>query len=118
MKLSRFGLPARRTTSSIQDRATRTWRPPLLARPWPRVSEARRVRLVLAGAIRIWHGAWDRQNTRVGTCVVPSTLVAVDALCKPQLDPDQLDVRHGLACLHRWRRLELLGHVPTALRWP
>jgi hypothetical protein len=46
-------------------------------------------------------------------------MVAVNALCKPQLEPAKLDVRHriGIACTAGARRGPL-RHVPRALRRP
>jgi hypothetical protein len=111
MKLSRFRFSPRRTESSIEDPETRTWRPALLA--GVRVElEARRVTLPLEGGIRKWNGGCKRRNTRAGACVVPLHRVAVDALCKPRRKSNQLGVTHELA----GARLELLDHMPIALR--
>jgi hypothetical protein len=109
MKLSRFGLSRRRTKSSIQDRETCVWWPTLLARSRPHVSVRVELEGLLAGGIRKWNGVLDDD---------PLIMVAVDALCKPQLEPAQLDVMHGVDRLRRRRASRAGGSPAKAFRRP
>jgi hypothetical protein len=117
MKLPGFGLSPRRTKSSIQDRDIRVFRPTLVARSRPYVSVRVELESLLAGGIRKWNNVWGHRNPTAGTRVVLSIRFAVAALCKPQREPAQLDVRHTVDRLHRPRETRTAGPPRDSSCW-